>query len=178
MHQNSTEKKITRRTPAKKPPARRPRGRPSQLNEAKVDEICKRIAAGESLVGICRSANMPDASTIRRWLAKGDVFDAEPHYADFRTRYARAREDQADSLADEILDEARAVTEKNANAKRVLIDALKWRAGKLKPKVYGNKLDHEVTGTNGGPIPLASLDLSEVSPEEAARFYMERMRDS
>lgn len=85
----------------------------------------------------------------------------------------RAREDQADSLADEILDEARGATERNANSKRVLIDALKWRAAKLRPKTYGNKVDHEHGGRDGGPIPIASarMDFTGMTDAEAARRY-------
>ncbi len=118
-----------------------------------------------------------NSSTIRRWLARGSDDIADPEFEEFCTRYARAREAQADALADEIMDEARAATEKNANAKRVLIDALKWRAGKLKPKVYGNKIDHSHGGKDGGPIPIASasakIDIADPDVVEAARRYKE-----
>lgn len=154
------------------PATMRSRGRPPKINEAIVVEICDRLARGESLRGICADAHIPDTSTIRRWLAHEDAKNMPPVYAEFRAQYARAREDQADALADEILDEARAVTEKTANAKRVLIDALKWRAGKLKPKVYGNKVDHEISGPEGGPIQTIT---ARMSPEQAARIYKASM---
>ncbi len=150
----------------------RSRGRPPKITEVIIVEICDRLARGESLRGICADTHIPDTSTIRRWLAHEDAKNMPPVYAEFRAQYARAREDQADALADEILDEARAATEKTANAKRVLIDALKWRAGKLKPKVYGPKVDHEITGRGGGPIETITTTMS---PEEATRIYREKM---
>ncbi|CAH2603195.1 protein of unknown function [Rhodovastum atsumiense] len=94
--------------------------------------ICERIAEGASLRRICAVAGAPSATLVRRWLAETP---------EFRRRYARAREDQADTLADEILDEARGVRPDNAQAKRLLLDALKWRAGRLKPKLYGDRVD-------------------------------------
>ena len=49
---------------------------------------------------------------------------------------ARAR--QADTLADSILDIADG--EGDSDDKRVRIDSRKWLAGKLRPKVYGDKV--------------------------------------
>ena len=56
--------------------------------------ICARIAEGESLSAICRDPKMPCMTTVMNWLC------AKP---DFRERYARARELQADTLFDQIL---------------------------------------------------------------------------
>lgn len=53
-------------------------------------------------------------------------------------QYARAREDQADYIAGEVLEIAD--TEPDPNKARVRIDARKWAAGKLKPKVYGDRI--------------------------------------
>lgn len=56
---------------------------------------------------------------------------------------ARAREEQADGFADEIIDIADSVapeTGEVAKAK-LQIDARKWKAAKLAPKKYGEKLE-------------------------------------
>lgn len=94
--------------------------------------ICQQIALGRSLVKICEEADMPSYWTVMQWRS-GD--------AEFSQNYARAREDQADFYAEEIIDIAD--EEKDANLARVRIDARKWKAGKLKPKVYGEKLNIE-----------------------------------
>jgi hypothetical protein len=74
-------------------PAPKKTGRPSLYNQQLAAQICTRISNGESLRNICREAGMPHMDTIYVWLGKHPVF------AD---QYARAREEQADTLADEI----------------------------------------------------------------------------
>jgi hypothetical protein len=98
--------------------------------------ICERIASGESLKAICESQGMPSRETVYVWLAS----DSE-----FSDKYARAREDQADYYADEIIDIAD--KDSDPNKARVRIDARKWKASKLQPKKYGDKIDLNHTGT-------------------------------
>lgn len=77
----------------------------------------------------------------------------------FREQYARAREAQADTLADEILDIADDATNDfmmteqglkydgdSVQRSRLRVDSRKWLAGKLRPKKYGDKIETEHTG--------------------------------
>jgi hypothetical protein len=80
-----------------KPRKRRPVGRPSLFTTELGDEICNRIADGESLRAICEDAEMPHKATVFRWLS------TEQH-KDFRNQYIRARDVQADVIFDEMLD--------------------------------------------------------------------------
>jgi len=123
-------------------------GRPTIFSQQLADIICIRIAEGESLREICRDDEMPERVTIYRWL------QADP---DFCNHYTRAREDQADTLADEIIaiadeqPEVIAVLDRHGaliehkldNAflqwQKNRIDARKWTAMKLKPKKYGDR---------------------------------------
>lgn len=124
-------------------------GRPSDFNQATADVICERLADGESLRGICEAEDMPSKTTVFRWLAARE---------EFRNQYARAREVQADMLFDDILDiadDARndwmerrgeedagwVANGDNIRRSQLRIEARKWMAGKLRPKVYGDKLD-------------------------------------
>jgi hypothetical protein len=92
--------------------------------------ICEQIATGpKSLREICRAPSMPSIWSVLYWLNT----DAE-----FARQYARARELQADYFADEIIEIAD--TEKDAAKARNRIDARKWMAAKLRPKVYGDRL--------------------------------------
>nr|WP_312295970.1 hypothetical protein [Brevundimonas diminuta] len=131
--------------------------RPLEFNEAVADAICERLADGESLRSICRDDEMPAKSTVFKWLG------LIPAFAD---QYARARETQADSLADDIVD----IADNKAlepNDKRVRIDARKWLAGKLRPKAYGDKV--AVVGGDKTDAPIRhshSFDLSAASDEE------------
>lgn len=103
------------------------------------DEILHRIAEGESLRAICRDDGMPSLSTVHEWL------EAD---AQFRSKYARAREDQADGIFDGMADiEARvSIGDLRPDAARVVLESQRWRAEKLKPKVYGSKTSVEHSG--------------------------------
>jgi len=138
-------------------------GRPSTYSEATTDIICERIASGESLLAICRDEGMPGQSTVFQWLSR---------HKEFAEKYARARETQADAIFDEILDiadDARndwmekqgpdgqgvgwQLNGDHVQRSRLRIDARKWMAGKLRPKVYGDKVQQEISGPDGGAIP-------------------------
>ncbi len=103
------------------------------------NKLCERIAKGESKVDICQDAHMPGFSTVTAWL-KGD------ETGDLQAAYALAREDQADHWADIILAEARSGGEDDVQRARLIVDTMKWAASKLKPKVYGDRLDVKHTG--------------------------------
>lgn len=109
--------------------------RPTDYCQETVDDICERIGVGESLRAICRDEEMPALSTVFRWLT------IHPEFSD---QYARAREEQAEALADEITDIAD--TEEDVQRAKVRIDARKWVAGKLRPKKYGDKTQLEHSG--------------------------------
>jgi hypothetical protein len=105
---------------------------------------------------------MPDRTTIYDWLFK---------HEEFAHQYTRAREEQAETLADEIIaiadeqPEIIAVIDKKTGAliehkldgaflqwQKNRIDARKWTAMKLKPKKYGDRL--QVAGTRGEPMEI------------------------
>jgi hypothetical protein len=122
------------------------------------DTICTLIAEGKSLRAILREREgMPASSTVFKELAADK---------DFAEQYARAREAQADAIVDEILeiaDDGRndkftdgdgiARTNQEVVARsRLRVDARKWMAGKLRPKVYGEKM--ELAGDQERPVKL------------------------
>lgn len=117
----------------------KPRGGPPQSYTPELaEQICKNIAEGESLRRICMKDGMPSRMTVLRWL--------ERDHEGFVAKYARAREAQADTMDDFILDVANACTPETAQADRVKIGAYQWRAMKLAPKKYGDKQQVEHTG--------------------------------
>lgn len=109
--------------------------KPEEVAAAK-ERVCREISEGKSLRSICTDPNMPSAETVRVWLLEDGEFSAQ---------YARAREEQADYYADEIIDIADGA--KDANLARLQIDARKWKASKLQPKKYGDKVDLNLSGT-------------------------------
>ena len=121
-------------------------GRPSDYKPEIADIICDRLLEGESLRQICAGDAMPNRSTVLRWLGAHD---------DFAAKYARAREAQADLMDDLILTVADACTSETAQADRVKIAAYQWRASKLAPKKYGDKL--ELNNNHGVQDSLSEL---------------------
>lgn len=133
-------------------------GRPSDYTKEIALVICTEIAtSSKSLRTICNAENMPSVSSILRWLRDNE---------DFRTQYARAKEEQADFLQEEMLDiaddgsndfmtivkgdEQYTVENKEWTSRSKLrVETRKWAASKLKPKKYGDKID---LTSNGEPI--------------------------
>jgi hypothetical protein len=75
-------------------------------------------------------------------------------------RYARAKENSADSFADEIVEIADGATPQTVNVARLQVDARKWAAAKLKPKTYGDRVEQHLTGS----LSLAALLEATSSP--------------
>ena len=119
-------------------------GRPSKYTDTLALTICRRIAEGESLSKICKTPGMPTKSTVVGWTFKHD---------DFYEHYARARETQAQLLADELFDIA---DDKKGDVQRdrLRADTRKWYLCKVLPKIYGEKKALEITGSDGGPVQI------------------------
>jgi Ser-tRNA(Ala) deacylase AlaX len=98
---------------------------------------------------------MPSHTVVYEWLAQ------KP---DFAEKYARAREDQAETLADEIQaiadEEPPTVPTKFGEQidtgwlmwQKQRVDARKWTASKLKPRKYGDRLTH--AGDADNPVAV------------------------
>lgn len=116
--------------------------------------ILDRIAAGESLRRVCEDEGMPDKATVFRWLEE----------ADFATKYARARESQADVLFDGMADIEMKVEagDLKPDAARVILDSQRWRAEKLKPKAYGSKVDVN----HAGGVTITSITRRIIDPAD------------
>lgn len=111
------------------------------------DLICARIADGESLNSIVKQDDMPAYGTVMVWLDK-DLDGAQE-------KYARARAIQADKLAEATIDIADG--EGDVQRDRLRVDARKWFASKVAPKKYGDKVQTEVTGANGGAVQTETV---------------------
>src|ERR1044072_1702714 len=120
-------------------------GRPTIYDDATAAEICRRIMDGESFKGNCVDKEMPARSTVHMWLANNEAF---------MDKYAKAKDTQADTLADEMQYIAdNVIADKDAVAKaRLQVDTRKWVAAKLKPKKDGDKLDMTSGGEKLQPV--------------------------
>ena len=146
----------------------------SKYTDEVTDQICRRLAEGESLRSICRDEHMPAASTVLAWAKDTDSLFAE--------QYARAREVGYHALADEILDIADDgtndfVERKNKDGStsvvfdaeqvqrsKLRVDARKWLLSKMLPKQYGDKV--AVGGDGESPIIVEIVRFGCSSREE------------
>jgi hypothetical protein len=147
-------------------------GRPSLYSQEVADAICEHIAHGKSLVSYCSQDGAPGYSTVMRWLTDNETF---------RDKYVRAREAQADYLAEEIVqiaddglndtyevDGETRVNQDVVARSRLRVDARKWYAARMAPKKYGDKVQTELTGANGGPVQVEAIAIEMVSPKREA----------
>ncbi len=143
-----------------------PLGRPTDYTPELGAEICARISDGDSVRTICKSDDMPAASTIFLWLAA---------HKDFSEQYTKATGERGEAIYEdtlEIADDARndwmerqSTSEKGVGVNngwvlngehvqrsRLRVETRKWFLSKLNPKKYGEKITQEQTGADGGPI--------------------------
>lgn len=126
-------------------------GRPAmEFNQEVADYICTQIADGRSLRAILREdkeERLPAAVTLYKWM------EAVPEFA---KQYARAKEDSADAMSDDIMaiadEETKDAVEVNRN--RLRVEARKWLAAKMKPKKYGEKIEQTHQGPDGQSLNL------------------------
>jgi hypothetical protein len=145
-------------------------GRPSNYTDELAAEICAQLADGYSLRSVCRADDMPDKATVFRWLGATHE-DGTYKYPSFRDQYARAKQEAADAMAEEILDIADdgvndwmekeygnrrewVVNGEALQRSRLRVDTRKWLMAKMKPKKYGDKIDMT---TNGKDLPTPIL---------------------
>lgn len=122
-------------------------GRPSSYTEKTGQAICAGLGDGKSLRTVCIELDVP-MGTVFRWLEKDAIF---------REQYTRARDTQADVLAEEIINIADDTkSDPDANSRRLRADVRKWYAGKIRPKKYGDssQVDVNLGGQQGNPVEV------------------------
>jgi hypothetical protein len=122
-------------------PAYQPKREKVEFNQEVVDELCDRIACGESVRSITQDHHMPALHTLMRELRVNKPL---------RQCYARAFIEQGDANADEVIYISDLVAQKKIgyNEGRIAIDARKWAAGKRQPTKYGPDVLLEDGGDN------------------------------
>jgi len=152
-------------------------GRPTKYSPRVAEQICALLMEGYSLRAICKQEEMPCLAIVCRWLAQKK---------DFVEQYARAREVQAEIMADEILDIADDATNdyiERESAKgnvtilvdhdhiarsKLRVDARKWVAEKLLPKKYGQRKALEFSDPNGEPLGPPVFNINFVKSKRLA----------
>lgn len=113
-----------------------------RYSDGVADEICERLSNGESLLSICKDDHMPEQGNVYRWIVR---------HEEFATKYARAREAQAEFLVDELVAIADN-PEEDVQRSKLRLETRRWIAEKLRPKKYGAKL--ELAGDAEAPLQV------------------------
>jgi len=124
-----------------------------QWSEQLVTDICDHLATGKSVIDIGKLQGYPSTDSIYRQMHR------DPEFA---TAIARAREAQQDHEADKCVQMADEATVEDYNVVKLRIWARQWRAAKLAPKKYGDKVDLN----HGGEVGL-TVNIKRFTPEPA-----------
>lgn len=162
-------------------------GRPTLYTDELAAEVCSRLSGNgptarpETLADICRDEHMPAVRTISDW---------KKAHAEFSADFTCARDEGFDALASECLNIADdssgdveypdddlegqghggslrrqrgGATEGVQRAKLRIETRLKLLA-KWDPKRYGDKVQQEISGPDGGPVQVTRIEL--VAPDD------------
>jgi hypothetical protein len=135
--------------------------------EAVMQIVCDVIATSSRSLGRILADGhdgntLPGHTAIMQWLGED---------ATLADKYARAKEAQADWMADEMIeiaDDGRrdqvvdpetgriSPDHDHISRARLRVDTRKWLASKLRPKKYGERTTQEITGPGGGPLAVSA----------------------
>lgn len=128
------------------------------------DIICDRISKGESVRSVLRDDDMPNRSTFYEWLDEDE---------DKANQYARAANDRADTIFDEMFEiaddgtndtmivdmgegeQVEKLNTEHIQRSKLRIDTRKWALSKMNPKKYGDKMEQKVD--LGGAVNVINL---------------------
>ena len=127
---------------------------PKVKDEALANYIFEQmIDEAKSLRKICQELETKP-STISLWLRK-----------DFRDQYQDAQEERAERLADDLMEETNIelTGDRGDNAliqkARLRVETAKWISSKLKPRKFGDRLQH--AGDTDQPLTIKIIDYSK-----------------
>jgi hypothetical protein len=136
----------------------------TQINKL-FNAILVEISKGKALRSILKQKEMPSNETFYKWINEDE---------EKSKRYARACEERADAIFDEIIEIADDSSQDEVDTEfgvkqntefiqrsKVRIDARKWVVSKLNPKKYGDKLD---LTTDGEKIIPPSITYTVIEP--------------
>ena len=114
-----------------------------KFSQAVFDRICELIADGKSVRTICEMAGMPERKTFYRWCRQTPELQAQ---------YDQAYINYEHSVLDDIV--YIADTEPDSRKAAVRIDSRKWDLKIRNRKRFGDKVDAEIAGKDGGPLQI------------------------
>ena len=122
------------------------------------DRICEVLATGtRSITQLCNEeADFPSRRVFFTWLRK---------YPEFMRLYRIAKMDQVETLVDSMFEIIHAANTKvEIMRARLEVDTIKWQAGKLSQRLYGERL--ALSDPEGGPVKFILERMGEKKDAE------------
>jgi hypothetical protein len=121
------------------------------------DDVITAIESGDSLRQVA----------ARNGFCAASILNHKDADAEFAKRYTRALQIRADSDFESLADAIAAEPERGkfgidpgwANWQRTRIDTLKWMVAKRNPRVYGERVQQEHSGPDGGPLQFVTRSI-------------------
>lgn len=140
-----------------------PAGRPTDYTPEVVDEFCRRVASGRSVLAVCADTDMPSDTTVYRW---------RQEKIEFRDKLICARDDRLEAYADRMDALAQRVIEEiDLDPQRVnaAVNAIDKAA-----RLQAPKQRIEIAGPHGGPIE--TKDVSDLDRAKAMAFLASKAK--
>jgi hypothetical protein len=132
----------------------RAQGPRTEFSQEIFDKICERLASGgdeNSLRQICAEAGMPHRMTFNEWRKRTPELSAQ---------YDKACLDRRDTYFEELIEIAD--TDPDPQRARNRMHAREWAWARQDRKRFGERIDSELTGPNGGPLQVVRLKMTPV----------------
>lgn len=134
-------------------------GRPSRFTAELQEEFLTRLENGESARAICRDPKFPSWSAFCRFKRKDEKFRDQYHssWEDGFTAWEQEIIDISDDQTRDYQDDGKGGIKSDntaSNRDRLRIDTRKWIMSKRMPKVYGDKIEQQLTGKGGESLQV------------------------
>lgn len=142
-----------------------PKGSGLLYTQEIADAICERVAEGSVSLRKASEEHGVSHSSVLRWAIEDPIF---------ANQYARARDIGVEAEFDALNDLADEAPERGPDGKvdagwvawqKQRIDARKWGWARRAPKKYGDKVQTELTGPNGGAVQVEEVRRTVIDPK-------------
>ena len=131
--------------------------RPTICTTKVTNEVCQRLAGGESLRKISEDETLPVMSSILLWVVSGRMVKGTTK--EFSEHYMQAREAAGFSHADRVADVATRAIEDGLDpqAARAAMDGFKWAAERMSPKKHSQRQEVDIASPDGSMTPQSPV---------------------
>ena len=144
-----------------------------QYTEAKAQEICERVSAGEFLINICKDEDLPTVRRCNQWLKEHSEFN--DYYKEAINDRLSIFEDEVITIPDEAAKDFEEIQQKDGSTREIL-DPTKISAAKLRTEVRFRHLKAckpQKWGEQSTIITKSGDELADMTTEELEKKIAE-----